>query len=230
MKIYSFRPAEKIDASLMSKYHITNLPLVSILPQKPGITELTEYDSIAFLSSSAAMHFFLHSDIKIPEDMAIFAVGKKTAQEIPVKEDRIIIPPIHDSTHVAEKIIERGSKRVLVPRGGDHTDAFEKILNSAHITIREIVVYTYGKGEGQDLLTEIEFPPDNTVLLFTSPMEVEIFHEITGQKFLNLKTVPLGNPTLNALKSAGFVNILKGKYGDFQSMIQEVSKNSGEWI
>lgn len=230
MKIYSFRPAEKIDSSLMSKYHITNLPLVSIMPQKPDITELTEYDSIAFLSSSAAKHFFLHRDIEIPEDMAIFAVGQKTAQEIPMKEDRIIIPQIHDSTHVAEKIIEKGSKKVLVPRGGDHTDAFEKILNSAHIILKETVVYTYDKGEGQDLLNEIEFAPDDTVLLFTSPMEVEIFHEITGQKFLNLKTVPLGNPTLHALKSAGFVKILKIRYGDFQSMIEDVSKNSGEWI
>lgn len=224
MKIYSFRPEEKFDPSGLSKYGLINIPLVSIIPRKSDVVDLSQYDSIAFLSSSAARYFFFNREFKVPKSIKIFAVGQKTAQEIPVKRERVAIPDIHDSIHVAQTIIESGKKHLLVPRGSEHTDAFENVLISGGVQLNETIVYTYGIGNGQKLLKEIQIIPDETFLLFTSPMEVSIFHRITGQKCLNVACAPLGEPTLKSVEDAGFTRIVKGNYKSFQSMVEQISK------
>ncbi len=227
MKIYSFRPQEKLQNETKG---VINLPLVSIIPLFPEKPDISKYDSIAFLSSIAAQCFFSNMHLQIPDSLKVFAVGPKTANEIPVNRRSIIIPAEHDANSLAVKLRESGVKSLLLPRGSEHTSTFVQSLESSEITVKEINVYSYGKGSGQDILRNLDLDAEPSVLLFTSSMEVRIFHSVTDGKFLSAITVPFGKPTMETLRTMGYKRMVAGKFTDFQSAIEYILKNSGEWI
>ena len=66
-----------------------------------------------------------------------------------------------------------------------------------------------------------DFFPSN--LIFTSPLEVKLFNQYTGGRYLDNPAYPIGKTTFSTLKEAGFVNIRFDGKKSFSELIDFIN-------
>ena len=228
----SFRPAEKFKKG---GYHlkVINIPLTKLvkMDQVPVLNR-ESYGGVAFMSTEGVNAFMEFYGIPYLEGKKVFSIGIKTGNKLEDYGIESMIPSVQDSSGLSELIcgqIKSGGS-ILVPRNREHNYDLEQRLESCGIGCINLILYYYME---MDPSMEIEKNLlENGFLgfVFTSPREVEIFHRITQGKYANARCFPIGKTTETTLIEMGYRNLpLTGK-GDFEKFIENIDKNSGEWI
>ena len=146
----------------------------------------TEIPVFAFTSQNGVEAFdhYRQSGAEIPENVPVYAVGKKTAEALEKIGLKAESPNQQDGAGLAQKLVEDFSKdpemksaKVLHFCGDKRRDEFRQFLQDADIHVRDVVVY-------KTILKNMNIPQTPVDgLLFYSPSAVQAFRSSGG--FLN---------------------------------------------
>ncbi|MGP6207350.1 uroporphyrinogen-III synthase [Cuniculiplasma sp. SKW3] len=212
---------------------VVNIPLTRIVPvDHIPILRKDSYDGVVFMSTEGVNSFMESYGISFLDGKKVFSIGEKTSKELTYYGISSKIPTVHDSEglfNLIKESMDRGD-RILIPRNLEHKEDLEKRLLSHNIECVNLILYHY---EELSPVGEIETSingKDLLGLVFTSPLEVEIFQRLTQGRYTSVPCFPVGKTTKSALQSMGYNTIPLTGNGNFEELIMKIGKNSGEWI
>ncbi|WMT49643.1 MAG: uroporphyrinogen-III synthase [Thermoplasmatales archaeon] len=222
MVIISFRPEEKFKDVEIRGNDVLNIPLVRILKlDNVKSLDLEMFDGIAFTSSTGVRYFFsIYSEID--EKMMIFSIGDSTARELMKYVNNPLVCSDSYSGGFASFIADYKPKRVLIPRGMTHSSVLNEDLRKAGIYSENFYLYKYENIDQRDNIARA-VKNKQIALIFTSPLEVKLFNQYTGGRYLDNPAYPIGKTTFSTLKEAGFVNIRFDGKKSFSELIDFIN-------
>ncbi|MGP6239770.1 uroporphyrinogen-III synthase [Cuniculiplasma sp. SKW4] len=212
---------------------VVNIPLTRIVPvDHIPILRKDSYDGVVFMSTEGVNSFMEYYGISFLDGKKVFSIGEKTSKELMYYGISSKTPTVHDSEglfNLIKESMDRGD-RILIPRNLEHKEDLEKRLLSHNIECVNLILYHYEElspvGEIETSITG----KDLLGLVFTSPLEVEIFQRLTQGRYTSVPCFPVGKTTKSALQSMGYNTIPLTGNGNFEELIMKIGKNSGEWI
>lgn len=156
----------------------------------------------------------------LPDDLKkfrIFAVGKKTAEQLGKMGVTATIPDKSNAKGLARLIVKEDKIHSLIHFCGDkRRNEFSQIVTGSGKNVYELIVYKTSKKQA------LSHEMNAEAILFYSPGAVDAFLDNHDNGVLDLPVFAIGSTTAGAMQSAGFRHVYVADETSTESLLKKV--------
>lgn len=230
------QPLENLGAKVISMPMISVKESILTNVEIKILENINQFDWIVFTSKNGIIYFFkklvtLFGNTKIPENIKIAVIGKKTSKEL---EKYDVVADYISKSNLAEtftgelkdSVINKGSN-VLLLLGNLAGDTIEKELNG-YANVTRINCYETCKPQNIDKSSIERINSGNyDIIIFTSSSGFHNFAEVLRKNEINLsnlKVGSIGKSTTKTIEEYGIKPLFTAQQSNIEGLVNEILK------